>query len=178
MRAQLRKVGTAQPVDRECVRGDGVEVLPAERRLLFASLFGRGEGLLFTRKPAYNIDQLAVCGAGGIAKCCEGMFVGKPAQMDELANPLTSVQLQLGWPMGQKDAPQLTLTQKLIELGRRHINQKQDQNPNLDRREMMPAKGRSQMRKELTERMAVHEELDQGFEQAGDENKDPVRRTS
>jgi len=98
--------------------------------------------------------------------------------MDELANPLTPVQLQLRWPMGQKNALELAMAEKLIELGRRHINQKQDQNPNLDRREMMPAKGRSQMRKELTERMAVHEELDQGFEQAGDENKDPVRRTS
>jgi len=38
----------------------------------------------------------------------------------------------------------------------------------------MPAKGRSQVWQELAQRMAVHEEFDQGFEQASDEHKDPV----
>jgi hypothetical protein len=46
------------------------------------------------------------------------------AQIDELADPLPPVQLQLGWPMGQKNTPQLTLTKELIKFGRRHINQK------------------------------------------------------
>jgi hypothetical protein len=31
-------------------------------------LFDRGKRSRFTRKPAHNLDQLAVCGAGRITK--------------------------------------------------------------------------------------------------------------
>ena len=98
--------------------------------------------------PAYNIDQLAVCGAGGITKFGEGMLVGKPAQMDELAKSAAAGSAA-GRMAGEKYSLELAMAEKLIELGRRHINKKQDEYPNLDRRETVPAEGRSQVLHEL-----------------------------
>ena len=102
-----------------------------------------------------------VRGAGRIAEIIDRMRVGETAQAGELADALPPVQLQLGRPVGEQDAPQLASAEQTVELRRRYIDQKQNQYPNLDRGEVIPTEGRSQVRQELTERMALHEpELD------------------
>src|SRR6516225_367303 len=85
------------------------------------------------REPPHDIDQLVVSGAGRIAELIDRVRISQTAQAEEFANALPSVQLQLGWPTGEQDAPQLAVAKQVVELGCRHINQKQNQDPQLDR---------------------------------------------
>jgi hypothetical protein len=62
-----------------------------------------------TCEPAHRVDQLVVRGAGRIAKFRDGMGIGKFAQVDQLADPLSPVELQLGRTVGEENAPQLAL---------------------------------------------------------------------
>jgi hypothetical protein len=44
------------------------------------------------------------------------MGIGKFAQVDQLADPLSPVELQLGRTVGEQNAPQLALAEEMIEL--------------------------------------------------------------
>ena len=70
-----------------------------------------------TREPAHNVDQLGVRDVGRIAEFIDRVRIRKPAQADELADPLSPVQLQLGPPVGEEEAPKLAVTEQIIELG-------------------------------------------------------------
>ena len=67
-------------------------------------------------EPAHNVDQLVVRGAGRIAKFRDRMGIGKFAQVDQLPDPLSPVELQLGRTVGEQNAPQLALAEEVIEL--------------------------------------------------------------
>jgi hypothetical protein len=44
------------------------------------------------------------------------MGIGKFAQADQLPDPLSPVELQLGRTVGEQNAPQLALAEEMIEL--------------------------------------------------------------
>ena len=69
-----------------------------------------------TCEPAHNVDQLVVRGAGRIAKFRDRMGIGKFAQVDELPDPLSPVELHLGRTVGEQNTPQLALAGEMIEL--------------------------------------------------------------
>ena len=68
-----------------------------------------------TREPAHNVDQLGVRDVGRIAEFVDRVRIRKPAQADELADPLSPVQVQLGPPVGEEEAPKLAVTEQIIE---------------------------------------------------------------
>jgi hypothetical protein len=71
--------------------------------------------------------------------------------------------------------PQLAVAEQMVELGRRHIDQEQDQNPNLDRREAMPGEASDHVRQEIAYRIVLDQpEPDQMLDQAGDKDDRPV----
>src|SRR6266446_3686067 len=114
-------------------------------------------------------------GAGWISELVDRVGVGEPAQAGELADALASVELQFGRPMGEQEAPQLALAEQVIELGRRHIDQEQDQYPKLDRGEAMPGEGRHHVRQEVSRWVVLDEpEPHEMLEQASDEHNGPV----
>jgi hypothetical protein len=80
-------------------------------------------GLRSTREPAHNVDRLGVRDVGRIAEFIDRVRIRKPAQADELADPLSPVQLQLGPPVGEEEAPKLAVTEQIIELGLCSISQ-------------------------------------------------------
>jgi hypothetical protein len=43
------------------------------------------------REPPHNIDQLAVCGAGGILELIGRVLVSEPAKAPQLAHPLSPI---------------------------------------------------------------------------------------
>lgn len=69
-----------------------------------------------TCEPAHNVDQLVVRGTGRIAKFRDRMGIGKFAQVDELADPLAPVELELGRTVGEQNAHQLALAEEMIDL--------------------------------------------------------------
>jgi hypothetical protein len=75
---------------------------------------------------------LVVRCASRIAEFVGRVRVGKLAPADELADPLPPVELQLGRPVGEQDAPQLTIAEQVVELRRGHIDQEHDQYPKGD----------------------------------------------
>src|SRR5215471_12169036 len=84
-----------------------------------ASSFDRGVRPWLDGEPAHDIDQLTVGIAGGIAEFGNRVRLGKLAEAGELADALPPAELQLGWPMGEQDAPQLALAEEMVEFGRR-----------------------------------------------------------
>src|SRR5215469_975339 len=102
------------------------------------SLFGCGAGPRSLGEPAQNIDQLAVRIVGRIAEFVHRMSVGQLAQTDEFIDLLSPVQLQLGRPVGEQNADELAVTEQAVELGRRDIDQEQNEYPKLDRHKAIP----------------------------------------
>src|SRR5271165_1908132 len=114
-------------------------------------------------------------GAGRIAKFIFRVRVRKPAEADELADSLSPIQLQLGWPVSEQDAPQLALAEQVVELGGRHIDQEQDQYPELDRGKAMPGEDRDHVRQEAAHGVVIDEpEMHESLKQACDEDDGPV----
>lgn len=56
-------------------------------------------------EPPHDVDQLVVLIAGRIAEFADRMGIGKFAQVDQLADPLAPVELQLGRTVGEKTRP-------------------------------------------------------------------------
>jgi hypothetical protein len=81
---------------------------------LLAPLSDRRLRSRFPHEPAHDIDQLAVSSAGGVAELIEQVRIGQMAQVNELADPLSSVKLQLGRPVSQKNAPELAMAEQII----------------------------------------------------------------
>ena len=48
---------------------------------------------LLPRKPPHDLDQLALCVTGGITEFASRMRVGKPAQTQQLTQPLAPIEL-------------------------------------------------------------------------------------
>ena len=73
--------------------------------------------------------------------------------------------------------PELALTEQMIELGRRHINQEQYQYPKLDCDKAIPGKGRYRVRYKSAEYiMSAKPISDPMFEQADDEDRSPIKK--
>src|SRR6516165_4077531 len=107
--------------------------------------------------------------AGRIVEFVDRVSICKLAQPDQLEDPLPPIQRQLGWPAGDQQMPQLALTKQMIELGRRLINQEQNEYPELDRDEAMPVERRNHVRQECPEWMVLNQpEADPVFKQARD----------
>ena len=71
--------------------------------------------------------------------------------------------------------PELALAEQVIELGRRLINQKQSENPKLDRDETMPVEHRDDVWQECPKWMVLDKpEPDPVFEQARDKHDGPI----
>src|SRR6516164_9962074 len=110
-----------------------------------------------------------------IAKFVDRVRICKLAQPDELEDPLPPVQRQLVWPTGDQDVPELALTEQVIELGRRLINQEQNEYPELDRDKAMPVEYRNHVRQECPKWMVLDKpEPDPVFEQARDKHDGPI----
>src|SRR5271168_2840140 len=99
------------------------------------------------------------------------MCIGKPAQTDEVADALSPIELQFGRSVGEQNAPQLAVAEQMVELGRCHIDQEQNQYPNLDRGEAIPAEGCNHVRQKAAYWIVVDKrEFDEMFEQANDKH--------
>ena len=79
---------------------------------------------------------------GRVAEVGERMRVHQPAQMDKLTDLLPAVELELGRARGEKEPRELSATKEVSDFRRRHIDQKQDANPEIDGEEMIPGKRR------------------------------------
>jgi hypothetical protein len=101
------------------------------------------------REPAHDLDQLVVCGAARITEVADRVRIGKPTEARQLADSLSAVQLQLGSPVSEQDAPQVTIPEQVVELRSRHIDQEQDEYPKRDCDKTMPGKGRDHMWEEM-----------------------------
>ena len=65
----------------------------------------------------------------------------------------------------------------MVEFGRRHVDQEQNQYPNLNRGEAMPLEGRDHVRQETAQWIVFDEpETNEMFEQAGDEHDGPIEK--
>lgn len=74
-----------------------------------------------------------------------------------------------------RNPSQLAAAEQIIELGGGDVDKKQNQDPDLDRREVVPGERGDQVRQEAPERMVLDEpEPDELFEQAGDEHHRPI----
>ena len=76
----------------------------------------------------------------------------------------------------EQDAPQLAVAEEMVEFGRRDIDQKQNQYPDLDRGKAVPGKGRGHVRQKLAHWIVLDQpEPDEVFEQPRNENDGPVK---
>src|SRR5215831_6597139 len=114
-------------------------------------------------------------GARRIAEFIDRVRIGQLAQADELADPLSPVQLQLGGPVGEQKTPKLAVAEEMIELGGRDIDQEQHQYPDLDRGKAVPREGRNHVRQKLSNWIVLDQpEPNEVFEQARNEYDGPV----
>ena len=81
------------------------------------------------RQPVHDLNQLAMRGAGRVAELVDGMLVRQPAQPQQFADPLSPVQLQLGWPAGEQEPRDFAGAEELAEFHRRHVDQEQYEYP-------------------------------------------------
>src|ERR1700747_1937192 len=138
----MRKVPPASQII--SARSGPREVAVRERSSAGASVFVMSgcTRVRLGREAAHDLDQLAVCGALRITKFADRVRVGKLAEPDQFAYPLPAVQWQFRRPAGEQEVPQFALAEQMAELACRHIDQKQHQNPELDRDKAVPGKCR------------------------------------
>jgi hypothetical protein len=157
---------------KDCVHQSAAIAKPAAARLLIL-IEGSARGS--PREPLHNSYQLMMRGAVRIADFGERVGIGKLAQAHQLADPLSPVQLQFGPAVGKQNPPELVLAKEMVEFGRRHIDQKHDQYPDLDRDKATPLEGRNHVRQEGAEWMVFDKrEPDPVFEQARDKHDGPI----
>jgi hypothetical protein len=127
--------------------------------------------LWFGREPSYDIDQLGVRGAFRIAEFCDRVSIGKLAELDQLADPLVSIERQIRRAASEQEVPQLALAEQMVELACRYIDQEQHHNPKLDRDKAVPGKGCYLVPEKTAEYIVSAEQiLDPMFDHAGNED--------
>ncbi|MET0876775.1 MAG: hypothetical protein ABWY14_06530 [Tardiphaga sp.] len=124
-----------------------------------------------------DADKLRMRGRATFAEGLDRIRLGQPVKPRKQANALTAGKLGLGRAPSEEKAIQFTITNEHVEFVRRDVDKEQHHQPDLYQQKVRPGEVGDEVSREIGDRPAGDEKMDEPFGEPHDQYAQPVDRT-